>query len=256
MRTNESQFSLPLPLLLLVMVFFLVFSLCIDVFESKCKCYHNFRAAPGFSSPKEQEVEGKKRQQYEWQPSKIIPATTMNNNFHNFSAFDTPYSKRCVCVRACVYFKYSFLLYIIITLGSLSLALLIRFIVQPTRNSPFTNRLSLQFFTLANLWRTEQTGTEQNRTERNGLLFSAYVRFVLAMNLCYFNIRFCDTEECISGKMNTKSHKLVFCNSFQIVYRSFVSFFVSYRFNSFRFLFLALFTETHAFFNFRCCCLK
>lgn len=43
---------------------FLVFSLCIDVFESKCKCYHNFRAAPGFSSPnddeEEEEVEGRK----------------------------------------------------------------------------------------------------------------------------------------------------------------------------------------------------
>lgn len=142
----------------------------------------------------------------------------MNNNFHNFSAFDTPYSMRCVCVHVFrVFFSsssysscyYHYIGHAHTTSPSLSLALLllICFIVQPTRNSPFTNWLSLQFFTLANRLANE---TNRNRTKQNGMVcFSAYVlsffSCALAMNLCYFNIRFCDTEECISGKMNTIS---------------------------------------------------
>lgn len=37
-----------------VVVAVFVFKLCIDVFESESKCYHNFRAAQGFSLPKEE----------------------------------------------------------------------------------------------------------------------------------------------------------------------------------------------------------
>lgn len=163
-------------------------------------------------------MKAEKQQPNEWQPSKITTTTTMNNNFHNFSAFDTPYSMRCVCVHVFrVFFSsssysscyYHYIGHAHTTSPSLSLALLllICFIVQPTRNSPFTNWLSLQFFTLANRLANE---TNRNRTKQNGMVcFSAYVlsffSCALAMNLCYFNIRFCDTEECISGKMNTIS---------------------------------------------------
>lgn len=105
----------------------------------------------------------------------------------------------------CMYERISnILLLLLLSLHTLSLSLSLSCLMSWTKKARPPMVLSLHFFTLANTWQTKQNGSEWcafRRRCRCGYC-STYVRFV-GMNLCYFNIRFCDTEECISGKMNT-----------------------------------------------------